>query len=222
MPDLQRADTAQAYPAGIVRLVHPDLESAAGSRGRPRDPSVEERVIEASLQELAERGFEAYSIRSVARLSGVSRPSLLLRWPDREALILETLERLIEWPTPNPSAGLREELEAIVARVAELLGPTMLAIQFRLIADAPKHPKLYAAFQHKVMGRASTRLTTLLRRAVEDGELPADTDIDWAADALIGVVLMRTIGAPRQRAPSTSAQRRIVDSMLRTLGYRQA
>src|SRR4051812_41962266 len=107
-----------------VRQVQTGFEG----RGRPRDPTVEDRVLDASRTELADRGFEAYSVRSVARRAGVSRPSLLLRWPDRESLILETIERMVEWPRPNPSAGLREELEAIVARVVELMDPTLLGL----------------------------------------------------------------------------------------------
>ncbi len=180
---------------------------------------MEARVFEASRAELAERGFEAYSMRSVARRADVSRPSLLLRWPDRDSLILETLERIVEWPHPDPSAGLRGELEAIVARVVELLDPQDLGIQLRLVADAPGHPKLFAAFQDKVMGGASSRLTSLLRRAVDSGEIPADADIGWAADALIGVVFMRSVRALGKGSLSVAAQRRIVTSMLTTLGY---
>jgi AcrR family transcriptional regulator len=201
--------------------VREDREDPANlnGRGRPRDPTVEKRVFDASRAELAERGFEAYSMRSVARRAEVSRPSLLLRWPDRDSLILETLERIVEWPRPDPSAGLRQELEAIVARVVELMDPQDLGIQLRLVADAPRHPKLFAAFQDKVMGGASTRLTSLLRRAVARGELSEDIDIGWAADALIGVVFMRTVRALGKGPLSVAAQRRIVTSMLTTFGY---
>lgn len=201
-----------------LRLV-PEDDTSSNGRGRPRDPTVEKRVFDASKAELAERGFEAYSMRSVARRADVSRPSLLLRWPDRDSLILETLERIVEWPRPDPSAGLREELEAIVARVVELMDPQDLGIQLRLVADAPRHPKLFAAFQDKVMGGASSQLTSLLRRAVSRGELAEDVDINWAADALIGVVFMRTVRALGKGSLSVAAQRRIVTSMLTMLGY---
>lgn len=189
----------------------------SGQRGRPRDPSTEERVLEAAKQELAESGFEMFSVRSVARRSGVSRPSLLLRWPDRETLILETLENIVEWPPPIAGGSLRDELSAIVERVVELLDPTTLGIQFRLVADAPRHPELFAAFQDKVMSRARSRLTTLLERAVAEGELPADTDCRWAADALVGVVLLRSIGSPGLRPLSRTSQDRLITSMLTTL-----
>lgn len=69
------------------------------------------------------------------------------------------------------------------------------------------------------MGGASSQLTSLLRRAVTRGELPEDVDIGWAADALIGVVFMRTVRALGKGSLSVAAQRRIVTSMLTMLGY---
>jgi AcrR family transcriptional regulator len=185
--------------------------------GRPRDPSTEQRVFAAAKEELAERGLKAFSMRSVARRSGVSRPSLLLRWPDRDALILDTLELLAEWPPPEPRASVRAEIEAIVERVGQLMEHDMLAIQLRLIADAPRHPELFAAYQDKVMSKAGKRLTQLLERAVLDGELPPGTDVRWAADALIGVVFMRTIRSKGQRPPSPAGLRQIVDVLWTSL-----
>jgi fatty-acyl-CoA synthase len=200
-----------------VSRMQPEQPGDLAGRGRPRDPSTEERVFAGARQELAERGFEAFSMRSVARRSGVARPSLLLRWPTRDALILDTLERLVEWPRPDPKASVRAEIDAIVARVGELLKHDMLAIQLRLIADAPRHPALFAAFQDTVMSKAGRRLTRLLQKAVTDGELPATTDIRWAADALIGGMFMRTIRSPGQSPPSAAAQRQIVDAFWTTL-----
>ena len=206
---------AGSAATGNVRPVRTaDTVADRGGRGRPRDPSVEERVIEASRQELAERGFEEYSVRSVARRSGVSRPSLALRWPERDALIIETLERTSQWPEPDPSTGLQDRLEALVARMVELMDPTTLGIQLRLIADAPRHPKLFEAFRDKVMDKASAQMTALLRKAVDDGDLPADIDLVLAADSLIGAIFIRTLRSAGQRPISQKTQRRIVASML--------
>jgi AcrR family transcriptional regulator len=189
----------------------------SGQRGRQRDPSVERRVTEAAKQELAEKGFEAFSVRSVARRSGVSRPSLLLRWPDKDSLIIETLASISEWPDTDPTGGLRDELATLVRGMVDLLDPTTMAIQLRLIADASRHPKLFAAFQHKVMSSAGHQLDGVLERAVARGELAEGIDCRWAADALVGVVFLRTIASPELRPLSAAAQSRLIDSMLSTV-----
>lgn len=156
-------------------------------------------------------------MRSVARLAGVARPSLLLRWSTKNELIIDTLERIAQWPPAEPAGSVRAEIDAIVAHVAELMEPEMLGIQLRLIADAKKHPELYAAFQHQVIAKAGARLTKLLDDAVETGELRADTDTRWFADALVGVVFMRTIRAPGLQPPLPAAQRNLVDAMWNAL-----
>jgi AcrR family transcriptional regulator len=186
-------------------------------RGRQRDPSVERRVVDAAKEELAEKGFEAFSVRSVARRSGVSRPSLQLRWPDRDSLIIDTLASISEWPSTDSAGNLRDGLATVVRAIVDLLDPTTMAIQLRLIADAPRHPTLFAAFQHKVMSRAGHQLVDLLERAVARGELAEGIDCRWAADALVGVVFIRTIGAPELKPLSASAQKRLVDSMMSTV-----
>ena len=107
--------------------------------------------------------------------------------------------------------------KAIVARIVELMDPTLLGIQLRIVADAPKHPELFAAYQDKVMTKAATRLSTLLARAVADGELPEHIDCRWSADALVGVVFMRSIASRDRRPLSASAQGRIVSAFLTTL-----
>src|SRR5947209_9071262 len=129
---ISQAKSPTSRPAtrvGKVSAVPPKSGNDSGQRGRPRDPSVEDKVFDAATTELAENGFEGFSVRGVARRSGVSRPSLSLRWPTREALIMETVERMVKWPPPNPDAPFLEELRAIVARMVELLGsPTTMAL----------------------------------------------------------------------------------------------
>jgi AcrR family transcriptional regulator len=174
-------------------------------------------VDAAAKQELAEKGFEAFSVRSVARRSGVSRPSLMLRWPDKDSLIIETLASISEWPSTDPAGVLRDELAKLVQAMVDLLDPTTIAIQLRLIADASRHPKLFAAFQHKVMSSAGHQLADLLERAVARGELAVGIDCRWAADALVGVVFLRTIASPELRPLSATAQRRLIDSMMSTV-----
>jgi hypothetical protein len=128
------------------------------------------------------------------------------------------MERILEWPRPNPDAPFLDELKAIIARVVELMDPTLLGIQLRLVADAPRYPQLFAAYQDKVMTKAAKRLTTLLERAIADGELPGHVDCRWAGDALVGVVFFRSIGSPGERPLSASAQSRIISAFFKTIG----
>jgi AcrR family transcriptional regulator len=61
-----------------VRAVTGQTGSTAG---RPRDPSIDERVAAATRELLVEEGWDATTVRGVARRAGVSRAAVLRRWP---------------------------------------------------------------------------------------------------------------------------------------------
>src|SRR5437763_12853903 len=62
---------------------------ADGARpvGRPRDASIDERVLLATRQLLTEQGFEATTIQAIAERSGVHASAIYRRWPSRNKII---------------------------------------------------------------------------------------------------------------------------------------
>lgn len=73
------------------------------ARGRPRDTSIDERVLKATRALLVEVGWQRLSMRLVAARSGVGRASLDRRWPSKAALVLHAI--LGESPDLAPFAG---------------------------------------------------------------------------------------------------------------------
>ena len=61
------------------------------SPGRPRDPSIDERVVAATRELLAELGWDAMSVRGIAERSGVSRAAIHRRWPSKAHLVLDAV-----------------------------------------------------------------------------------------------------------------------------------
>ncbi|GAA4804676.1 TetR/AcrR family transcriptional regulator [Tomitella cavernea] len=59
--------------------------------GRPRDASIDARVLEATRDLLAEAGWEALSIRAVATRVGVGRASISRRWSTKAELVLHAV-----------------------------------------------------------------------------------------------------------------------------------
>lgn len=59
--------------------------------GRPRDPDIDDRVLETTRRLLVESGWEATTVRGIAVTAGVPRSSVLRRWPTKTALVLEAV-----------------------------------------------------------------------------------------------------------------------------------
>lgn len=71
--------------------------------GRPRDASIDERVLAVTRELLVEVGWDDLSVRLVAVRSGVGRSSLNRRWSSKAELVLHAI--LGEAPDMSPFSG---------------------------------------------------------------------------------------------------------------------
>ena len=74
-----------------------------GMAGRPRDTSIDERVLAVTRELLVEVGWDDLSVRLVAARSGVGRSSLNRRWNSKAELVLHAI--LGESPDMSPFSG---------------------------------------------------------------------------------------------------------------------
>jgi len=77
-----------------------DRDRAAG---RPRDTSIDERVLSVTRELLTEVGWDDLSVRLVATRAGVGRSSLNRRWSSKADLVLHAI--LGETPDLSPFSG---------------------------------------------------------------------------------------------------------------------
>jgi AcrR family transcriptional regulator len=71
--------------------------------GRPRDASIDQRVLAVTRELLMEVGWTELSMRLVAARAGVGRASLNRRWPSKAELVLQAI--LGETPDLSPFSG---------------------------------------------------------------------------------------------------------------------
>lgn len=67
------------------------MPGAGRAVGRPRDASIDERVLAVTRELLVELGWDELSIRLVAARAGVSRSSLSRRWATKAELVLHAI-----------------------------------------------------------------------------------------------------------------------------------
>jgi TetR/AcrR family transcriptional regulator of autoinduction and epiphytic fitness len=111
-----------------------------------RDARVERshRVIrEAAVAELAEAGWGAFTIESVAARAQVARSTIYRHWPDKLALVVDALEHLSTQPPPGATAPGRPRVVALVRHLAEAMADRRRsAILPALIEAAERDPAL--------------------------------------------------------------------------------
>lgn len=167
---------------------------AVGRTGRPPDPTIRTRLIDASWVLFLARGVGPVPIEEIARTAGVSKGTLYKYFPDKAALF---------------DAGVRLEQQRInTARAAAAGGPggpwidqlrgfglatlafitSAPAIDFYsvLAGELRRHPDLARLFYDAGPGATRAALAELLAAGHAAGELTI-ADPHTAADELFGV-----------------------------------
>src|SRR2546421_11720578 len=113
-------------------------------RGRPRDPGLDKAILDSAFGLMVETGIRGFSVREVARRSGIPKSSIYRRWPTRADLLTAVLARLRDEAGAAPNTGnVRGDLVELVRRDIDALsdGHAVLAcLAFAARADPEPSP----------------------------------------------------------------------------------
>lgn len=162
-------------------------------------------MLDAALALLADRGLAAMSVDAVCERSGVSKATIYRHWGSKERLCIEAVScAQPEEADPDmqrADAGADREPDdaraALVASLQAFITVTDPAVSGRLLArlvgEAVDNPELAQVWRARIIAPRRARLAALVARAVDQGDLRPDTDIDLAVDLLLGPLLYRRL-----------------------------
>ncbi|MBV9465824.1 MAG: TetR/AcrR family transcriptional regulator [Solirubrobacterales bacterium] len=181
---------------------------AAG--GRPRDPSLEGRILAAAEQRLREHGYAGMSIEAVASAAGTSVPSVRRRYRDRPALAAAVIDAWRVEPLPQAGGPARQRALAILENFRRnlSLGDSMPLLG-TLLAEEGRHPELIERFRARLVKPRRAMLAAAIAEGVAAGALSPDTEVDALANMLIGSFYARHVARgviPRDWARRVLAQ----------------
>ncbi len=177
--------------------------------GRPPDPRVEAEAIAATLRVYAEKGWSGLSFDVVAREARIGKGALYRRWPGREALLIDALDRSM-LPIAVACGSFEADLEAFALQWVTWYSDRFRGLALmRIWADAQTNPGLGQRYDEVLIAPRRRALAQLLRRAVERGEL-TDLEVgETVIDVLLGA--MQTHWQFARRDSSDELGRRFVD-----------
>ena len=161
------------------------------------DPRVERSraaVLDAAAGLLLQGGVPALTVEAVVEHSGVARSTIYRHWATRQDLLVAAFERLMP-PVADPDVQgpLRERLQTLLeAQVGNLRRATWAAAIPTMLEATSRDPEL-AGVRERLREQHRGPVRRTLERAIERGELPADTDIDEAVSQLAGPIMFRQL-----------------------------
>ncbi|MFF1608780.1 TetR/AcrR family transcriptional regulator [Amycolatopsis sp. NPDC058278] len=170
-------------------------------------PRKEEAIFAATLELLAEHGYDRLAIESVAARSGVNKTTLYRWWPSKDALLAAALTNsgLLSIDVPD-TGGLRTDLLAVARHIARLLTSERTApIVTAALTAAPRRPEL-AEVARSFFADRMAREQPIFQRAQERGELRPGIDPVSIMDLLAGAIWFRLLLRGGEASPAFLAE----------------
>jgi AcrR family transcriptional regulator len=138
-------------------------------------------VLEAADDLLAERGFAGVTIEGIAARAQVAKQTIYRWWTSKTDILFDALaEDAATYFTAYDGDDLGGDLRDHLRQLAVFLAETDPGAVCRALAGQAQHdPEVAARFRAEF--------------AQSRGELPGDTDIDLAADQLVGPIYYRVL-----------------------------
>ena len=149
-------------------------------------------VLDATLQQLEDRGLGGVNVEEVAQAAGLNKTSIYRRWPTRVSLVLAALQSRRDHEPPPPDTGnLRDDLIAVLRGKLALIGTRRgCKILRALIAFEDEDVARVARALRKQRYRVPI---AVIDRAIAQGKLPAGTDPSLLAEVLLAPMYYRLI-----------------------------
>ncbi|MGN6208415.1 TetR/AcrR family transcriptional regulator [Asticcacaulis sp.] len=153
-------------------------------------------ILDAALEEFARHGFEGARMEDVARAARVSKGTVYLYYPTKQALFEALVMRDIAPRVELASTFLKGydgPLEPALMRMVEMAAMAIEAGKLPvypklLIAEAGRFPELAAFYRREVVQKMLAALTGLFQRALDRGEI-SGIEAGMAAHLVIAPVL---------------------------------
>jgi AcrR family transcriptional regulator len=161
--------------------------------GRPLDERTSQAILRAALELMLERGYGAMSIEGVAHRAGVGKPAIYRRYRDKAHLVAAAIRSIMP-PVDLPDTGdtLQDLRELARQAAAQREGPfpTFLGV---MLSEEQRQPELIEAFRETMLRPRREMFKTFARRGIERGDIRPELDLEQAADAFAGNIIVRHI-----------------------------
>jgi AcrR family transcriptional regulator len=156
--------------------------------GRPRDPELEARLLDAAWSLLTSRGYDALNLSQVAAQADAHRTDVYRRWSSKAQLVVDALAENLPPIAEIDTGSLHSDLRAIVADFAESWSSAWIDGLMGLLADLQRDPDAELAFRGMALGRGEP-LRNAIARATERGEIDDVADLTLVGDLVEGPLM---------------------------------
>jgi AcrR family transcriptional regulator len=158
--------------------------------GRPRDPDLEKRLLDAAWSLLRSGGYDALTLTKVAAHAHAHRTDVYRRWSSKAQLVVDVLAEHLPPVSDHDTGTLLSDLRAVIDDFAESWSSSWIDGLMGLIADLRQDPDAELAFRTMAEGRGEP-LRNAITRATQRGEIGDLPDLSLVGDLIEGPLMHR-------------------------------
>ncbi|MEH2379778.1 MAG: TetR/AcrR family transcriptional regulator [Nostoc sp.] len=186
--------------------------------GRPRSIHADQAILQATLDLLAEVGYESMSIEAIASRAGVGKTTIYRRYTSKEELVADAIESLRDDLAIPDTGSFWGDMDILINNAAKKidspLGRQTLAL---IISTASSNPQFAEVYWTKYTKLRREAFAKILQRAKSRSEIHKDADVDLIIDLVSGSLYYALIFKPTTE-PVEAYMRRTMNLLLKGIG----
>jgi AcrR family transcriptional regulator len=188
--------------------------------GRPRDAHRKALVLASALAIVEQEGITGLTFESIARDTGVGRPTLYRWWPNRAAILIEALLEVTARAAPYVDTGnVEDDLSTHAVSYARFLKGRYGNAYRALFAEAQRDEETASALRQQLIEPRRALTRHVLRQGIQRGQLHPEIDIEAAIDQLYAPIIYRLLlgHAPLDKSSIATLIKQTVHGLANTL-----
>jgi AcrR family transcriptional regulator len=176
--------------------------------GRPRSIQSHQAMLRATLELLAEVGFETMSIEAIAARAGVGKTTIYRRYASKEELVADAIENVREEIMIPDTGNLQGDIDALIQNAAQItLSPLGRQTVAMIISSASSNSQFAQIYWTKYLQPRRKTFAIVIERAKARNEIPTDLDSDLVFDTMSAIMLYALIFQPTSESWTAYVQR---------------
>lgn len=163
-------------------MTQTDLDDPRPKLGRKRDHTRDSEILDATLEVLAETGYDGMTIDMVAARAKAGKATVYRRWSSKAELVLDAVACLkageIDLDALPDTGSLRGDLVAMIKPPNIRDAERKLKVMSGIVSMIARSPEMAAAAHAALVEPRAAANRVLFGRALARGEIAADCDVE--------------------------------------------
>ncbi len=173
--------------------------------GRPRSAQAHKAILDATLELLAEGGFQGLSIEEVAARAGVGKTTIYRRWSSKEELVIDAFHAVQVDLSMVDTGNFRNDLVTLLkaAYQSMMARPLLEQLVVKIIGEYQTNPEIFQVFITQLLVPRFQQFRHMVEQAQARNEIRRDIDWTLVIELVSGSLYFHWI-ITRFLAPSSS------------------